>query len=314
MTRIKVVFGLLLSLSLGLASAAHAFELKAEPVADGVYALVGPTGPRTYENYGLNANFGVVVTNNGVALIDSGASAQSARVIEAAVRHITEAPIRWVINTGSQDHRWLGNGYFAGKGAEVIALAATAKTQRAFAEEHLNTLKGVLRERLAGTRPYQASKPVDGDRTELNLGGRRLVLARLGDAHFDGDAVVWLPEERVLFGGDLIYVNRMLGILPHSDVYAWRETFHATFAAFSPRRVVPGHGSVCSPEVAQRDTGDYLDWLITEVGAAVDEWAPLDETVTRLNKATPAPFRHLQHFDNWNRTNLNRTYVQLQAR
>ncbi|MHB8823513.1 MAG: MBL fold metallo-hydrolase, partial [Thiobacillus sp.] len=107
-------------------SAAHAFEPKAEQVVDNVYAIVGPLGQRSAENDGLNANFGFIVTPDGVILIDSGASRLGAEKIAAAIGKVTKQPVRWVVNTGSQDHRWLGNDYFSRKGAEVIALARTA--------------------------------------------------------------------------------------------------------------------------------------------------------------------------------------------
>jgi glyoxylase-like metal-dependent hydrolase (beta-lactamase superfamily II) len=89
---------------------AQTLDLTPTPVADGVYALIGPTGPRTYDNDGLNANLGFVVTEDGVVLVDSGASRLGAKRVAAAVRGVTDQPVRWVINTGSQDHRWLGNG------------------------------------------------------------------------------------------------------------------------------------------------------------------------------------------------------------
>ncbi len=86
--------------------------LKTERLADNVYALIGPTTDRDPQNMGNNANFGVVVTNEGVVLIDPGATHKGARMIHDAVRAITDKPIELVINTGGQDHRWLGNGYF----------------------------------------------------------------------------------------------------------------------------------------------------------------------------------------------------------
>lgn len=101
------------------------YQPRAEKVVDNVYALVGPLGQRNADNDGLNANFGFIVTAEGVILIDSGASRPGAEKIAAAIGKVTDKPVRWVINTGSQDHRWLGNDYFAGKGAEVMALART---------------------------------------------------------------------------------------------------------------------------------------------------------------------------------------------
>jgi glyoxylase-like metal-dependent hydrolase (beta-lactamase superfamily II) len=101
----------------------QAVEVHFQAVADGVYAHVGDTGPRSVDNEGLNANIGLVVTPAGAVLIDSGATAQSARQIHEAVKAVTPQPVKWVFNTGEQDHRWLGNGYFAAQGAEVIAHA-----------------------------------------------------------------------------------------------------------------------------------------------------------------------------------------------
>ena len=103
------------------AGQALAVDVRFDPVAPGVYAFIGETGARTRENEGLNANIGLVVTPAGALLIDSGATQQGARQIHDAVKRVTTQPVRWVINTGGQDHRWLGNGYFQAQGAELIA-------------------------------------------------------------------------------------------------------------------------------------------------------------------------------------------------
>lgn len=289
---------------------ASAVELSPTRVVDGVYALIGPTGPRTYDNFGLNTNLGFVVTGDGVLLIDSGATAQSGPLIKKAVASVTKQPIRWVINTGSQDHRWLGNGYFLDQGAEVIALERTVRTQRELAGQHLNGLEKVLKERLAGTEPVHADRQLPGDSAQLNLGGTEVVLHWFGDAHFPGDAVVWLPATRVAFTGDLVYVDRMLGVHPWSDVRSWRDAFHR-FAQLDAAVVVPGHGAVSDMDKVRRETGDYLDWLVAEVGSAIEDWESLPDTVERL--ADAPRFSHLEHFDSWHRTNINRTYLQFES-
>jgi glyoxylase-like metal-dependent hydrolase (beta-lactamase superfamily II) len=292
-------------------AAAYAYTPAATPVGEGVYAIIGPTDGRTYENHALNNNLGFVVTAEGVVLIDSGASAQGAQLIEAAVRAVTDQPVRWVINTGSQDHRWLGNDYFRRQGAQLIALTRTVATQRQFADPHLASLKPVLQERLDGTLPAYAEPASDGERLELTLGGVPLVLLFPGNGHFPGDAIVWLPVQRVLFSGDLIYVDRMLGVHPWTDVQSWREAFRQA-GALQPTVVVPGHGAVCDLDKARRETGDYLDWLVGQVSAALASWEELDTVVERLSDAPQ--FAHLQHFDSWHRTNVNRTYLQLEGK
>ncbi len=291
------------------ATGIQAFELTPTAVAPGVYALIGPTGPRTWENDALNCNLGFVVTGRGVVLIDSGASREGAKRIESAVGTVTDQPVRWVVNTGSQDHRWLGNGYFAERRAELIALQRTVETQQAYGAQHLANLTSILGERLAGTEPVTAAEALAGDHARLDLGGARIELIFLGDAHFPGDAVVWLPAQGVLFTGDLIYTDRLLGVLPSSQVRSWHAAFQR-MKTLRPEVIVPGHGSVGDPAKAQRDTGAYLDWLIEHVGAAQAEWEPLDEAVARL--ADAPQFSHLDNFDALHRQNINRTYLQFE--
>ncbi|NEX22721.1 MBL fold metallo-hydrolase [Thiorhodococcus mannitoliphagus] len=290
-------------------TAAWAGELKTVPVGTDVYALIGPTGARTADNDALNCNLGFIVTDQGVVLIDSGASREGAKRIAAAIRAVTDRPVKWVINSGSQDHRWLGNAYFAEQGAEVIALEGTAKTQKVYGAQHLARLKPVLGERLAGTEPVTASAPLAGDHARLELGGVRIELMDLGDAHFPGDAVVWLPAQRILFTGDLVYLDRLLGVMPSSRVLSWREAFHR-MEALEPVVLVPGHGRVGDLAKAERDTGAYLDWLVEQVGAAQAEWEPLDEVVARL--ADAPQFSHLENFETLNRSNINRAYLDFE--
>jgi len=84
---------------------AWAVDVVFKPVADGVYAYIGDSEGRTYDNEGLNANIGLVVTPAGAVLIDSGATFQTARKIHKEAQKVTSQPVKWVINTGGQVHR-----------------------------------------------------------------------------------------------------------------------------------------------------------------------------------------------------------------
>lgn len=293
------------------AQADGVFRLVPEKVAENVYALIGSTQNRTYENHALNNNVGFVVTEAGIALIDSGASRLGARVIEAAVREISDLPIRWVFNLGVQDHRWLGNGHFVDQGARVIALVRTVDAQSRHADAHVALLRGILKDRFDGTEPITAREPIDADHAEFEFGGVRFVLRWLGDAHYRGDAVLWLPETGVLFAGDIVFHDRMLGVWPHSPVDAWRDSFHA-MEKLPAKIVVPGHGNPGDLAQARRDTGDYLDFLMDRVAAAARDWEPLDAVTERL--AEQPRFRHLEHYDGWHRRNVNQTYIQFEGR
>ena len=292
-----------------LAAWAAEFTPKAEKVSGNVWAIVGPLGQRSLENDGLNANFGFVVTAKGVILIDSGASRLGAEKLAAAIRAVTEQPVRWVINTGSQDHRWLGNDYFARQGAEVIALARTAATQAQFAEQHITGMQRFLGERMQGTQPLPAPKTLSGKTATLKLGGETLQLTYT-DAHFAGDAWVWLPRQKVMFSGDLVFTDRLLGVLPWSNVQHGQKAFRA-MAALKPRHIVPGHGRVCDLAKAKRDSGDYYDFLVTKVGAAAREMEPMSEVLDRYMDL-PA-FRRLENYGDLHRANMNRAFTEFEG-
>jgi len=285
-----------------------AMEFHFTKVADKTYAYIGPLTNRTPENLGLNNNIGLVITDKGAVLIDSGAGISSAKVLEDAVSKVTDKKIIAVINTGSQDHRWLGNGYFAEKGATIYALAKTVKTQESMGAGLVDKMTKVS-DIFALTKPVTAKTPFKKDDVKLTIGNTMFHVKHFGDAHFPGDAVVWLPEQKVLFSGDLIYVDRMLGVHPFSKVASWQKAFH--LAEKLPAKViVPGHGQVCDWNKARQDTGNYLDKLVKVMSVASEDMLGVDQAVAD-NKDWPE-FKHLEHYDSWHKTILNRTYLQFE--
>ncbi len=288
-----------------------AFELQTVKVTDDVYALIGETGPRTYENHALNNNVGFIVADNGVILVDSGASPSGAKLIQQRISTVTDKPVKWVINTGSQDHRWLGNSYFKQQGAEIIALSSTVEEQKKHIETHLERLKNTIRERANDVQPLQATRVLEDVNNKLILGGKSIELNFPGDSHFPGDGIVWLPEEQVVFAGDLVYVDRILGIQSYSPVVSWSQAFNK-MVQLQPQHIIPGHGSVSDLNKVQQQTGDYLVFLISGVSKALEDWLELDDTVDLLAESA-GQFKQLQNFDSWHKLNINRTYLQLEA-
>lgn len=306
MHKLILVTAALLSL-VGVARADY--QPVAENVVDNVYAIVGPLGQRSTDNDGLNANYGFIVTDGGVILIDSGASKLGAEKLAAAIAAVTDNPVRWVINTGSQNHRWLGNDYFAEQGAQIMAMARTAATQAQYGPQQIDGLERFLGDRLEGTKPLPASKTLDGDAVTLELGGETLELAYT-DTHFPGDAWVWLPKHGVVFTGDLVYVDRLLGVMPSSSVRNGQTAFRA-LEQMQPERIVPGHGRVCDLAQAKRETGDYYDFLVETVGAAATEMEPMDAT---LDQHADLPrFKHLENYDGLHRANMNRAFLEFES-
>ena len=290
------------------ACSAQAVEVRFQRVADGVYAHVGDTGARTAENEGLNANIGLVVTPAGAVLIDSGATFQSARQIAEAVRKITSQPIKWVANTGGQDHRWLGNGYFQAQGAELIAHAGGEADMKNRGNDHLQALKAVLGAKADGTVPTLPSRWLKAPDERLELGGVVIEFKHRGGAHTPGDTMVWLPQKNVLFTGDVVYVDRMLGVIPVSNTKHWLATF-SVIEQLKPSVLVPGHGRVTNLATAQADTQSYLQALRAHMKKAVDDGTDVSAAVKSFDAA---PFMRLLNAAELIPGNASRTYLELE--
>jgi glyoxylase-like metal-dependent hydrolase (beta-lactamase superfamily II) len=287
---------------------AQALNLKPREVAPGVYAFIGDTGMRTYENEGMNANSGFVVTAKGVLVIDSGPTWQVAKEIHRAIRTVTSQPVKIVVNTGGQDHRWLGNGYFKSIGAEIIAARPALADMQARGEMQLDGLRQILHEKAEGTLPVYPDRFFDQSAT-LRLGEQEIQLLYFHGGHTPGDSVVWLPKQGVLFSGDLVFVERILGIFPFGSTRGWLDSF-AAMEKLAPQLIIPGHGNACDLAQAQHDTRDYLRLLRGHMEQALKEWSSLEDAINSLDDSA---YRSLRNFDSLHRFNASNTYLELEG-
>lgn len=298
-----------LTLSLCLLSGfAQAVTIEFKAVVEGVYVHVGDLGARTVENEGLNANIGLIVTPAGAILIDSGATFQSAHKIAEATRRVTHQPIKWVINTGGQDHRWLGNGYFKAQGAELIAHIGGEVDMKNRGNDQLQTLKGLLGMKADGTVPTLPTRWLKAPDEKMELGGVVLEFQHRGGAHTPGDTMVWLPQKSVLFTGDVVYVERMLGVIPVSNSKQWLASF-AAIEQLHPAVLVPGHGRVTNLATAQADTKAYLLALRAHMKKAVDDGTDVSAAARSFNGA---PFVRLLNATDLMPGNASRTYLEIE--
>lgn len=287
---------------------AFAFTLTPVKVAPNVYAFIGETGGRTYENYGMNANTGFIVTSEGVVVVDSGAGYLAAQAMHRAIKRVTRQPVKYVVNTGGQDHRWLGNGYFKEQGAEIIAARPARADMEQRSGAQLEALRVDLKERLDGTRPVYPERLFE-QRETLRLGATEIRLLYFSGAHTPGDSVVWLPKRKVLFAGDLVYVDRMLGVLPVSNSRNWLASFEA-MEKLKPVKLVPGHGKVCDLDLARRDTRDYLRLLRGHMQKAFDGGADLQTAIDSLDQKR---FAYLRNYETLKGGNASRVYLEIEA-
>jgi len=281
--------------------------LKTEKITDNVYALVGPTTNRDEKNLGNNANFGVIVTKEGVVLIDPGGTFKGAQMIHDSIRAITSKPVTHVINTGGQDHRWLGNGYFKSQGAHIIANAKAVTDQKSRLQDQLIGLGNLVGDDgLVGTEAVYADEAFV-DQKIFTVGDTRIEIYHAGQAHTPGDSFVWIPEHKVMFSGDIVYMDRMLGVGSQSAHRSWIDAF-TVMASKQPEVIIGGHGKPADLAKATADTYNYLVFLRNAVLAFIDEGHGMEE----ISKIDQSRFSYLDNFETLKGRNAQRVFEELE--
>lgn len=305
MKSIKLV--LMLFFLITTVSAADKQDLVLKKVTGNVWAIVGPLTNRNKENLGNNATFGFIVTDAGVVLIDSGGSLQGAKALHKIIKTVTKQPIRYVINSGGQDHRWFGNDYFSSLGAKIISSEEAKKDHKARSGSQWSMLEARIgKNGIKGTKEKFADI-IFKDDYKFTLAGVKFEIYFRGQAHTPGDAYIWLPQSKVMFTGDIVYTERMLGIGEQSNSKSWLKVFNS-MAAFKPEYIVPGHGSPTTLKVAIKDTGRYLSFLRETISLFIESGGGAHE-ISRINQTR---FKYLNNYESLKGRNALKVYTELE--
>jgi cyclase len=217
-------------------------------VSDGIYAYIQPDG-----SWWIN-NTGFLVARRGVISVDACSTESRTRAYLAAIGAVTDQPVRTLINTHHHGDHTFGNYLFAG--ATIVA--------------HDNVRQSLLNWGQPKSAPYWTD--VDWGDIELAppfLTYRQEVTVYVDDlachvryigtpAHTTNDSIMWIPERRLLFSGDLLFNGGTPFLLQGSISGALLAA--ETIRSLGADTIVPGHGPVCGPEVIDQVTG-YLQFV-----------------------------------------------------
>lgn len=223
------------------------------------------------------ANAGLVTSDEGVLLVDSLLPAFG-RALRRAVRRASRAPVRYVVNTHYHIDHMAGNGGFPR--ATVIAHAQCRREALEIGSDMEMWARRLPRfaDDLRALQPRLPSLTYE-DRMVLYLGRREVHLLHLGRAHTRGDTLVYLPQEKVLFAGDVVCVHVVSGP-PDAHVTGWLRVLDR-LGGLDVEMVVPGHGPVADRK-AISEMRELLSLLRREARKAYREGLPPAEAARRL--------------------------------
>ena len=245
-------------------------------VSQHAYYVRGATGIAT-DNYGFISNAAFVVTDEGVVVFDTlGTPALGAGLL-ASIRGVTDAPIKTIyISHYHADHMY-GAQAFSASGAEIVA----SDGAKLYLEGEVAGQR--LQERRQSLNPWvnDDTHIVEPDRylqgeERFTLGGVRLRVLNIGSAHSEGDLVLFVENDAVLFSGDIVFQER-IPFLGSSSSAEWLEVLNE-MEQMDVVAIVPGHGAAAeNPREVVSLTRRYLSFVRAAMQQAVEEWIPFDE-------------------------------------
>lgn len=228
-------------------------------------------------------NSGVVIGDDAVIVIDATATPVMARALIEQIRSITAKPIKYVVLSHYHAVRVLGASAFREEGAqEVISSQGTLDLIR---ERGAQDMKSEM-ERFP--RLFQATDSIPGltwptlvFERELTLFSGRLEvqIRHVGAGHTKGDTIVWLPQERVLFSGDLVEYDAA-AYTGDAQLAEWPQTLER-LRAMKPEKLVPGRGPALLTSVAANTAIDYTKSFVTTLFNAARECAAAGHDLKR---------------------------------
>ena len=229
-------------LLLGIAACSHvvaaARDFELQKISDGVWAAIVDDQGKA------GGNAGFVVGDDGVVVIDTFQDTEPAADLLAAIRKITNLPIRFVVNTHYHLDHVNGNDVFAAAGAVIIA----HKNARGWIRtENIKMIDPpVTDEKKARVQSIALPNLVYDTSVDLYLGSRR-VNVRYYPGHTGGDSVVSVPDTHVVFCGDLLWKDHIPNLI-NASTPAWIKTLDAIEADYGTSTWVPGHGGIAKSE------------------------------------------------------------------
>ncbi|PZX34639.1 putative Metallo-hydrolase/oxidoreductase, Beta-lactamase [Cupriavidus phytorum] len=259
-------------------------------------------------------NSGVVIGDDGVLIVDTTATPAMAQDLIARIRTITDKPIKYVVLSHYHAVRVLGaSAYFAEGAQQIIASRGTYEMIVERGEADMKSEIERFPRLFAGveTVPGLTWPTLVFDKEiTLFLGQLEVRIAHLGSGHTKGDTVVWLPQQKVLFSGDLVEYDAAC-YCGDAQLAEWPATLDA-LQALNPEKLVPGRGpALTTPDEVKKGiayTKDFVTTLFKSGQEAVAEKLDLKAAMAHTRRAMDPKFGHVFIYEHCLPFDVSRAY------
>jgi len=279
---------------------------KVQKINDRVYALLGPMEFPNRKNEGYMVNSTAIIGEKGVILIDTGFTDEIGKHLAKAIAKLTTKPVTHIINTHHHGDHTLGN--IAFPNTEVVSSEKCRAELEKTGAEWIAMVQEMTGMQFPNTRPVLAKTTYkENTRVDMSIDGVRLVLWTPFGSHTAGDMLVYLPDDKVLVGGDVL-VHKIMPAFRDAHVKTWIATLEAA-GKLDFKTAVPGHGPLMTkPDVAK------LHRMMEKFYAGVEAGYKKGLSDSEIRKTLDLKdWKGMVHFEESMGGNINRTYLEVEA-
>ena len=296
---------ILFSLLLSIYAFAFDYNLKPIKVSSDIWCFFGKLEAPTKENGGFMSNSCYIKTNKSYVLIDSGASYDFANQAYKAMEKIEKLPVNTVITTHAHDDHWLGNNFYKEKfNAKIYGPALINKEFNSNSE--IRGVKILSEENKKNTK-FVAIDEIINETKTLNIDGKEIIIIPTGvKAHTSDDLFVYLPNDKVLFSGDIVMNGRVTSNRDGSVIGSLKALEMINSKKWDV--LVPGHG-VDTSKTAADETIKYFTLLKQRVLEAIENEVTGND-ITKI--VTMEEFKNKALYDELNSKNVFDAFRELE--
>jgi cyclase len=223
-----------------------------------------------------DSNAGIILTSEGVVMIDSGHNPPDSIALSQAIKKLTPLPVRYLINTEPHSDHTTGHFVFSPPAVIIAHEGATESMKQAYNPKRNEKLMAEYPEMREAFKGFKMITPHIEYRQKMTLhvGERTLELYYLKNVHSEADTAIWLPKERVLFSAAVAGIKRFSNIRPSVQIPDMISAMNM-MKALNPEVVVPGHGAPGTTKIFD-DSIQYYSLLLERVGKMAKEGKSLE--------------------------------------
>ena len=299
----KIVFFVLFC-SFGFASNFD-YKLKPQKVSENIWCFFGKTEVPSKENGGFMANSCYIKAKDSYILVDTGANYNFAKQAYEAMQKIEDLKVSTIIITHEHDDHWMGNSFYKDRFNSTIY--APKSINENYNENSKPRIFEILdKNEMENTKVIKADVVVSDEKV-INISDKTIkIIPTKLTAHTKDDLIVYLPDEKVIFTGDIIMNQRVtsnrdgsvIGTLKAIDLinsYDWNS-------------LIAGHGTITDKKATDFTT-KYFTLLKTRVLEAIEAGITADE-ISKV--VTMDDFKDIAMFDELNSRNVFDAFRELE--